>query len=107
MFLDVPHEELMRRASERWECPQCSWVGAIRDCGDCPSCGAKVVQRPDDEPASIRKRIAVYEDLTLPVVEYFAETSRLIRVSGVGSGEEVFKRVLTGLDYDENDGQET
>ncbi len=56
-----------------------------------------------DEPASVRKRNAVYEDLTLPVVEYYAESSRLIHVSGVGTVEEVFKRVLTGLDYDDDD----
>jgi adenylate kinase len=53
----------------------------------------------------VRKRVAVYEDLTLPVVEFYAESSRLVHISGVGSAEEVFKRVLIGLEYDdENDG---
>ena len=66
-------------------------------------CGGTLLKRLDDEPGSVRKRNAVYEDLTLPVVEFYAESSRLIHVSGVGTAEEVFKRVLTGLEYDDED----
>ncbi len=98
VFLDVPVDELLRRASGRWECPTCPWVGHGEQADRCPACGGSLARRVDDGPASVRRRIAVYEDLTLPVVEFYAETSRLIHVSGVGSAEEVFKRVLTGLD---------
>ena len=105
VFLDVPVDELMTRAAGRWECGQCPWGGPRTESGLCPACGGTLLKRRDDEPASVRKRHAVYEDLTLPVVEYYAESSRLIHVSGVGSAEDVFKRVLSGLEYDdENDG---
>lgn len=104
VFLDVPLDELLRRAVGRWECGQCPWVGERIDSGMCPACGGTLVKRRDDEPASVRRRNAVYEDLTLPVVEYFAESSRLIHVSGVGRPEEVFNRILLGLEYDEGDG---
>jgi adenylate kinase len=105
VFLDVPADELLRRTAGRWECGSCSWVGLQVESGGCPACGGTLHKRRDDEPASVRKRITVYEDLTLPVLEYYAESSRLIHVSGVGSAEDVFKRVLAGLEYeDETDG---
>lgn len=97
VFLDVPVDELLRRAAGRWECGACPWVGPEVESGSCPACGESLVQRRDDGPVSVRKRIALFEDLTLPVMEFYAETSRLIHISGVGSAEEVFKRVLTGL----------
>jgi adenylate kinase len=101
VFLDVPLDEILRRAAGRWECGRCPWVGPSDELGACPCCGGALVRRGDDDPPSVRKRVAVYEDLTLPVVEFYAESSRLVHVSGVGSAEEVFKRVLIGLEYDD------
>lgn len=104
VFLDVPLDELLRRAAGRWECGQCPWVGSHLESGLCPTCGGPLIKRRDDEAASVRTRNAVYQDLTLPAVEYFAESSRLIHISGVGTSDDVFKRILLGLEFDESDG---
>ena len=52
-----------------------------------------VEQRPDDDMENFRQRFKVFEELTLPVASYYKQSKRLLRVWGVGSPEEVFRRV--------------
>ncbi|MDW8480236.1 MAG: adenylate kinase [Xanthomonadales bacterium] len=53
--------------------------------------------RRDDSPEAVRQRLMVYETQTAPVVEHFAGQSRLRRVDGVGTVEEVFGRLVAAL----------
>jgi adenylate kinase len=53
--------------------------------------------RSDDSPEAVKQRLRVYESQTAPVVEYFAAQSRLRRVDGVGTVEEVSERLLAAL----------
>lgn len=53
--------------------------------------------RSDDSPEAVRQRLRVYESQTAPVVEYFAAKSRLRRVDGVGTVEEVSRRLIAAL----------
>ena len=52
-----------------------------------------IVQRPDDRPEAIETRLNEYRDITLPLEDYFRQTSRLVEVDGVGSMEAVFERI--------------
>ena len=52
-----------------------------------------IVQRPDDRPEAVQKRLRVYAQETEPVEQYYAERDELFRVDGVGSVEEVFARI--------------
>jgi len=54
-------------------------------------------QRPDDDPAIVRKRLDVYRAQTAPVADHFAELGKLKTVDGVGSVDEVFERILAAL----------
>ena len=45
-------------------------------------------------------KMTVYEELSAPLIDYYERTGRLIRVSGVGSPEEVFKGVESALHID-------
>ena len=56
-----------------------------------------IVQRPDDMPDAIMKRIQVYKDETLPLIEYYAERGLLEEIDGVGSLEDVKTRILDAL----------
>ena len=51
--------------------------------------------RADDNEETIRRRLAVYEAETAPLVEYYGDG--VIRIDGVGSIEEVFSRVALAL----------
>jgi len=94
VLLDVPDDEVVRRISSRVTCPECGWVGSGSDLspGDpCPECGAALVQREDDRPEAVRNRLAKYHHQTEPLVRHYG--SRLVRIDGVGTVEEVTRRI--------------
>lgn len=57
-----------------------------------------IVQRPDDRPEKVRKRLEVYEEETAPVKSYYQERGLYEPVDGVGSFEEVYERIEAVLD---------
>lgn len=67
--------------------------------------GEDLIQREDDNEATVRNRLAVYHDQTAPLVEYYqswakqdAEAApRYARIEGVGSVEEIRQQVLAVL----------
>lgn len=57
-----------------------------------------VVQRPDDEPDTVRNRLSVYRDETEPLEAYYETRGLLERVDGEGSIDEVYDRITSVLD---------
>jgi len=53
--------------------------------------------RADDNPESVRKRLAIYNEQTAPVVEYYRQHGMLTVVDGVGTLDEVFTRILEAI----------
>ena len=58
---------------------------------------AQAEGRADDSPDAVRKRLAVYDKATAPVVDFYRNTGRLACVDGVGGMDEVFQRILGTL----------
>jgi adenylate kinase len=58
---------------------------------------AKAEGRADDHPDSVRKRLAVYDQQTAPVIEFYRQHGQLTVVDGVGSLDEVFERILEAI----------
>ena len=52
-----------------------------------------IVQRSDDEPETVRNRLAVYREETEPLASYYEKQDALVSVDGVGNIEEVFQRI--------------
>ncbi len=52
-----------------------------------------IIQRPDDQPEAIRKRIQVYKIETRPVEDYYRRKGALIEVDAVGEFEEIGNRI--------------
>lgn len=98
LCVEVPREELIRRLSGRRLCPDCGAnlhldglpAGAAERC---PSCGARLVQREDDRPETVANRLKVYEETTAPLVDYYRERGLLRRIDGLGTPEEVYRRI--------------
>ena len=101
LLLEGPVAELERRVIDRRECTACPWTGtkiqAEVSGGVCPSCGATLGQRHDDDLENFRRRLKAFEELTLPVAAYYEQSGRLLRVWGLGSPEEVFHNVQSEL----------
>ena len=54
--------------------------------------------RADDNEDTIRKRLAVYEEQTAPLISYYEGTGKLKTVKGVGSVDEISQRIFDVLD---------
>lgn len=59
---------------------------------------AQAEGRADDNPESVRKRLAVYDQQTAPVIEFYRQHGQLTVVDGVGSLDAVFNRILEAIE---------
>ncbi|MBI4372318.1 MAG: adenylate kinase [Candidatus Omnitrophica bacterium] len=78
---------IIDRLSGRRVCSNCGANYHIRNIlpkreGICDLCGKRLVQRKDDEPETVRKRLEVYQDQTAPLIEYYKQRKVLRAVSG-------------------------
>ena len=64
----------------------------------CDTCGGQVVQRDDDTEEAIDRRLKLYEQETVPIIEYYRAQKMLAEVDGVGEGDEVFERLVKVVD---------
>jgi adenylate kinase len=64
----------------------------------CDVCGGDVVQRDDDTEEAISRRLELYEEETVPVLDYYRNRWKLAVVDGVGSGDDVFERLVKVID---------
>ena len=101
LAIDVPDEELVRRLSSRRTCRACAGTFSLdslpAETSDCPQCGGELYQRADDAPEAVAQRLRVYAAQTKPLLDYYQERGRLIRVNGVGTIEEIAGRALAAL----------
>jgi adenylate kinase len=100
--LDVPQDVVLARLAGRRVCSDCAanysvdappkygWV--------CDNCGGDVVQRDDDTPAAIEKRLAAYEEKTAPLIAWYRERGLLEVVEGDGAADAVTGRLLAAID---------
>lgn len=100
----VDDEEVVRRISGRRSCPSCGAVYHIdfapsRNGDKCEKCGAVLVQRPDDQEATVRERLRVYYEKTAPLAQYYETRGLLRKVQGNGGPDQVFARVLDVLGW--------
>ena len=72
--------------------------------GVCDVCGAAVIQRKDDNEATVENRIDVYEHQTMPLIDYYERKGILTTLdgsqdseTGVNAVEEKIDEVLGAL----------
>ncbi len=102
LCFELPLEEIVARLSGRRTCSNCRAVfhvtanpPAVADV--CDHCGAPLIQRDDDRPAAIRVRMRVYEEETQPLIEFYEQNGKLVRISAAGAPEEIRDRALAAL----------
>ncbi len=79
VVLEVPDEELVKRISGRRSCPSCNAVYNVyfdppEEEGVCDDCGAELVQRPDDNAETVRRRLEVYRAQTEPLIAFYEKS---------------------------------
>jgi adenylate kinase len=99
--LDVPRELVLERLTARRFCRDCqtNYVakGMERRPWICDVCGGDVVQRDDDTPEAINRRLDLYEEQTAPLMNYYSRLGMLAVVNGVGHPDDVFARLIRAV----------
>lgn len=99
LLFEVEDEELVRRLSGRTVCESCQTPYTGREPGsECERCGGTLVRRKDDEPESIRRRLAVYREQTEPVITWYRDSgARVMPINAVGEMADVEERALEAV----------
>jgi len=101
VLLEVPIEVLVERLSGRATCPRCQTSygkdSAPKRPGICDNDGEKLVVRPDDMPDRVRQRMLEYESKTALLTGYYKARGVVRPVNGVGTVDEVEKRIVQAL----------
>jgi len=96
----VADEKLIARLSGRRVCSECGGtyhISKIGDAKECPECGGELIQRDDDNPATIANRLNVYHAQTSPLTAFYAAKGILKQVDGALQMEEVSSAILKAL----------
>lgn len=100
--LDVPTEIVLDRIAGRRVCVQCGTNYHInmrpQQNWTCDNCGGEVVQRDDDTEEAVTRRLELYEEVTVPIIDFYRDQGMLVCVNGVGGGDDVFKHLVDAID---------
>lgn len=99
---ELPVDEIVARIAGRRTCLGCRAVFHVearppRVAGICDHCGGELQQREDDQPDSIRVRMAAYEKSTAPLADYYQRQHLLVVIAAEGAPEEICERSLAAL----------
>jgi adenylate kinase len=102
MLIEAPDDEVIRRLSGRRMCVKNGHVYHVefdppKREGVCDQDGSRLVQRDDDKPETVRKRLDVYHEQTEPLIDWYEERGVLRRFDGTRSPDEVHSRIRATL----------
>lgn len=103
--LELSGARIMERMGGRRVCPSCGasfHVATLKPKveGVCDRCQARLVQRDDDKPETVRERLEVYAKSTVPLIAYYTKCGVLKGVDADGTPAEVRSRVFAALGVD-------
>ena len=96
-LVDVDKEVIIKRLTSRRMCRDCGYIGSDKD-AKCPKCGGEMYQRDDDNEATVRNRLDVYENSTAPLIDYYRGCDLLIEIDGDRDPEAVLASIVEALD---------
>jgi adenylate kinase len=101
-FINAADDTLVERLSGRWTCRANGHIfnekfNPPKDPGKCDFDGSELYQRDDDKAETVKRRIQVYLDQTLPLITYYRDHGKLVELNGMQSIEQVTQTLLTAL----------
>ena len=102
IYLDVPREVLLDRLSGRYLCRANNHVWNIKTHptkvpGICDYDGSELYQRVDDTGEKIARRLDIFFNETIQLIDYYQSQHKLIHVDGEKSVEDVNRQILQVL----------
>jgi adenylate kinase len=103
ILIEVPDAEIVRRMGTRRVCDSCRLTQSVADAfhpdsEPCPYCGGNLVRRPDDEPETVRRRLATYAQYATPVIEHYRKRRTFGVVDGVQHADRVAAAMTALID---------
>jgi len=77
IFIDVDEQEIIKRMLHR----------------------SKGSNRSDDSLSVLENRVRIYKEQTMPLLDYYETQKKLLKISGMNNVEDVFKKILHGIEY--------
>jgi adenylate kinase len=101
VFINISEAETVKRLSSRQTCRVCGKVyNLVTDPsphGDKCECGGNLVQREDDTPDAIKKRLEAFNHSTEKVIEAAKKEGVLVEINGEKPIEEIHKEIVAKL----------
>lgn len=96
--ITVDPEVIVGRLTSRRTCRECGRITSVSDGDACSACGGELYQRDDDNEATVRNRLDVYERSTAPLIAYYRDKGVLHEIDGDRPVDSVWADVRTVLE---------
>lgn len=102
-YITAAETILVERVSGRWTCREQGHIyhqtfSPPKQAGVCDVDGSELYQRDDDKVETVAKRIHVYFEQTMPLVDYYRNTGKLVEIDGMQTVEQVTGELLSALE---------
>ena len=100
--IEVEKEELITRLTGRRVCKKCVASYHVVNIppkkeGICDICGGELFQRADDTVETVENRIEVYNEQTMPLVDYYKRADNIVTIDGALPLETVFAEIVKSI----------
>lgn len=101
VYFEINTGKLVERLTNRRTCKNCGAIYNLisktpKIMGVCDQCGGSdLVQRADDKEEVIINRLQVFKETIDPVINYYQDLGRLIKVDAEASVDEIFNKILS------------
>jgi adenylate kinase len=101
-YITAAESILVERASGRWTCREAGHIyhqtfSPPKKAGVCDVDGSELYQRDDDKVETVTKRIRVYLEQTMPLVDYYRSAGKLVEIDGTQAVEQVTETLVAAL----------
>jgi adenylate kinase len=102
VLFDADRETLIARLSSRWSNPRNgrtynAVTNPPRVAGMDDDDGGPLMQRDDDKPETVAKRLDVYDEQTRPLIEYYRKSGKLVEVDALAGVDDVTRQLLDAI----------
>ena len=97
--LVASEETIVNRLTQRRMCSKCGALYNLvtmkpKKKDICDKCGSPLIQRKDDEPETVRKRIQIYQEETAPLIEHYKNKKLLVNVDASKKPRSIYIDVM-------------
>ncbi len=100
--ITISKEEALQRLLGRRLCSHCSSIYNVHTVNKDPnsipeSCRNTLIIRADENAEAIEKRLAIYEEMTFPLLDYYKQSGKLISIDGMQDIYAIHEEIIQQL----------